>query len=442
MYTSLDCLIVAGRGLIPMLKKVLLPVFLLLMGAATVNAAAAEPRDILLVLDNSGSMKKNDPGFLTGAAVREFLDRFSAADRVALLVFDQTARLLVPLTPLDESARAEFLGRLEAVNHQGLLSDSPSAIERGIYELKTHARPDADKLMVFMTDGIVDTGNEAMDAEKSRWLKNDLAAEAARNGIRIFGIAFTENADFSLIQSLALRTGGEYFRVLSDADIESAFRRVVDNLSAAKGAFGEAPATAADAPGARIPILTIALLFAAVLVLIALAAWLAILWKRRAAGRAARASSLPRAFLADLGGITEKRSYELDDKLTVIGRLKGAEADDVNYVIIGEPTIGRRHAVIEFKKHCFWVVDQSSLNGTFVNDRRIEHATRLKHGDRLRFHRHEFEFLQLDMFETDRTLIGGAAIADLSPKAQADGAESAREPGGVETTSRATSGRR
>ena len=76
--------------------------------------------------------------------------------------------------------------------------------------------------------------------------------------------------------------------------------------------------------------------------------------------------------------------------------------------------------MIEYKDHSFWVIDQGSLNGTFVNNKRIEAETRLKHGDRLRFHKHEFEFLVLDMFETDRTMMGETLFADVSSELEVE----------------------
>jgi hypothetical protein len=73
----------------------LLLCFFILAASGGVHAAAG-PKDIVLVLDNSGSMKKNDPSFLTGIAVREFLDRLEGDNRVAILLFDQTARGRLP----------------------------------------------------------------------------------------------------------------------------------------------------------------------------------------------------------------------------------------------------------------------------------------------------------------------------------------------------------
>jgi pSer/pThr/pTyr-binding forkhead associated (FHA) protein len=500
----------------------LLLCFFILAASGGVHAAAG-PKDIVLVLDNSGSMKKNDPSFLTGIAVREFLDRLEGDNRVAILLFDQTARLVMPLTPLTEASRPDFLLSVDKVDYRGLLTDSPAAIERAIYELRVNGREDADKSIVFMTDGIVDTGDKAMDAEKSNWMREELAGDAADEGIRIFGIAFTDNADFLLIQSLSKTTAGEYFRAYSAADIEGVFRRVIQVLDRPKAplvteapplpepvtTFTEpplpepetgldslpeplpevtqtdtestlptipepaapeaaeglalptlpetdtgvealplpdattqieepvaepeptaaaemspetveepeaappppppAPAPVAE-PGLPFPLPILIAIGAGLLVLLAA---IVVLVRRKSAPRETPAEQIPQAYLNDLEGISEQQSYELGERLTVVGRLKGSDAESVNYVVIPEATIGRRHAMIEYKDHSFWVIDQSSLNGTYVNNKRIEAETRLKHGDRVRFHKHEFEFLILDMFETDRTMMGQTLFADV-----------------------------
>lgn len=73
MDTLSDYVSVAGHRLKSTLKISLLPVVLLFLNAASVSQAVPASRDIVLVLDNSGSMKTNDPGRLTRVAVGEFL---------------------------------------------------------------------------------------------------------------------------------------------------------------------------------------------------------------------------------------------------------------------------------------------------------------------------------------------------------------------------------
>jgi pSer/pThr/pTyr-binding forkhead associated (FHA) protein len=142
--------------------------------------------------------------------------------------------------------------------------------------------------------------------------------------------------------------------------------------------------------------------------------------RRRPATAAPSDALMPKAFLNDVAGCTEKQSYEVGSKPIVVGRIKGSDSEAADFIVIDETTIGRRHALIEYKEHSFWVTDQNSLNGTFVNNTRIESGMRLKHGDRIRFHKHEFEFLVLDMFETDRTMMSETVFADLTPSSDDD----------------------
>ena len=53
-------------------------------------------------------------------------------------------------------------------------------------------------------------------------------------------------------------------------------------------------------------------------------------------------------------------------------------------VVIPHPSVSRRHALLKRKQDVFFVVDQGSANGTFVDSKRIVDAT-LKDGSVLRF---------------------------------------------------------
>ena len=118
------------------------------------------------------------------------------------------------------------------LNYRGKLTDSPAGMERAIYELNSKGRKDASKVIVFMTDGIVDTGDKARDLERARWLREDLAAQSQRLGIRIFGIAFTDEADYQLIHALGEKTGGGYFRALKADEIPRIFEEIDSSIQA------------------------------------------------------------------------------------------------------------------------------------------------------------------------------------------------------------------
>ena len=62
----------------------------------------------------------------------------------------------------------------------------------------------------------------------------------------------------------------------------------------------------------------------------------------------------------------------------VLGRTKHAD------IVIADPTVSRRHALLRFEGSTLYVEDLGSSNGTFLNDAAISHGE-VKLGDRLRF---------------------------------------------------------
>jgi len=393
-------------------------------------------KDVVLVLDNSGSMKKNDPQFLTKHAVTEFINNLDESTRVSIVIFDQDVRTVVPLTEISSSSRQSLLDSLSQINYKGLYTNSPAAIESAIYDLKNNGREEARKVIVFMTDGIVDTGNADRDLEKTKWLKEDLAADAADAGIRIFGIAFTENADFELIQSLAQNTDGEYYRALLADDLQKVFSKLNTLINEPdKPAVSMEPETIiiekiiervvepapapivievpaaqsqfADDSGQKRSMLILIALVVLILAVIALV----ILFLRGSRSKSRDEETAQEAYLNDLHGVTGHTSFALGNKPTMLGRVAGKDAEHLNYFVIPETTIGRRHSLIEYKDFSYWIVDQGSINGTFVNDRAVTSEVRLKHGDVIRLHKVEFEFVMPEMEDSGMTVISNTIIA-------------------------------
>jgi len=398
------------------------------------NDSSGVIKDVVVVIDNSGSMIKNDPDFLATSAVSQFISGLDTQTQIAIVIFDQNVSLAVPLTPLSIDARDAVLSSLDKVNYKGLFTDSPAAIERAIYELKNNGRPSAQKSIVFLTDGIVDTGNPDVDLEKSKWLKEDLAADASDESIRVFGVAFTEDADFQLIQSIAQKTDGEYFRALQASDLQKVFKRInsILNLPPVKEVIQYADpdpeATPAPAPIVQQPVIievpqttssmgkeerlrsTIMIVAAAVL-FITLLAIVYLMLRRGREMATVNEEEITTAFINDVNNHTGTSQYQLGQKPTMFGRVAGKDTEHLNFLVIPESTIGRRHALIEYKGYGFWINDQGSINGTFVNDQLITNEVCLKHGDKVRLHKFEFEFIMPELDDAGMTVVSNTTYA-------------------------------
>ena len=391
-------------------------------------------QDVVLVLDNSGSMRTNDPTRLAGKAVTDFVSVQPADARISIIEFATTPTVLMPLTPLDADAKVQAQAAVGKLDYRGQWTDTGAALERALYELDTHGRPDASKFIVLMTDGYVDVGNASRDSDKIHWIVQSLVPEAVSKRVRIFGIAFTDQADYELLQQLAQKTGAGYYRAYQPGDLAGIYTQISDTLANAKpvpqpadeGVVVQAQAPAAGPQGFSFntPLTHMQqaeedsrrTLWIVIVVLLLLAAAVAAGWyvwsrggiqallKKPEKSAAGGPADGLQAVLYDISNPNDIKRYELGEKATVIGRVAGYDPE-VQYVLAAEPTVGRCHALIERRGHSFWITDQGSINGTFVNGDRVTGDHALKHGDIVAVHRHEFEFVLPELFESESTVL-------------------------------------
>jgi pSer/pThr/pTyr-binding forkhead associated (FHA) protein/Mg-chelatase subunit ChlD len=364
-------------------------------------ALADIQKDIVLVLDNSGSMKQNDPQFLTKKVVSDFLTGLSSNTQVGIVLFDEKADLTVPLSPVGTGGtKKNILDSLLKVNYAGKLTDSPAGVERAIYELKSKGRKDATKVIVFITDGLVDTGDKARDVERAKWLREDLVAECQRLGIRIFGIAFTEQADFQLIQALGQKTNGGYFRALKADEIEKIFKEIDKAILRPPADTSIHTAVAVKEGGSKTWLIVI-VLGMIVLGIVAIAIGRG---KKESAGVSARPVKMPKTSLKDIREITGKHEYPIKTSIISIGRAA------TNDIVINKSTVSTKHATIEYRDNAFYIIDQRSTNGTFLNGQKITTEIRLKHGDRIKLDEYEFIFTLEELADETKTQLRGAEV--------------------------------
>jgi hypothetical protein len=78
--------------------------------------------------------------------------------------------------------------------------------------------------------------------------------------------------------------------------------------------------------------------------------------------------------------------------LPAAGRTRIGRSPDCE-IFLDDVTVSRNHAVLVERDGAFYVEDQGSLNGTFVNRRRIDSA-RLENGDELQVGKYRMTFVE------------------------------------------------
>jgi Mg-chelatase subunit ChlD len=187
--------------------------------------ATYRPRDIMLVLDFSGSMNNHNRIDALKESVGlffEILDDGKQMDRVGFVRYSTQAELEIQLT-----------NNYNSINNivQQELADGWTNIGDGMNfarnELADNARPNAVKMMVLMTDGKV---NKPANRSPSGYVLEEaqLAAEA---GIQMVSISFGSDADKSLMQQVATIAKGVFFDVDDsnrprDSDLHEVFEKI------------------------------------------------------------------------------------------------------------------------------------------------------------------------------------------------------------------------
>ncbi len=172
------------------------------------------PMNQAFVIDKSGSMYQKDKMKWVKESFDVFMDTVREKDFVSLVVFDETARIVVPSTQIKgEEVRAKFRNVVDSILPGGG-SNLESALQLAYKEVLSNYRKGYVNQVLFLTDGVGDTKEIFRMAETYQAL-----------GIHVTAIGMGEDCDLSFIEGLADRGGGASRFLANRETIEEMFGR-------------------------------------------------------------------------------------------------------------------------------------------------------------------------------------------------------------------------
>lgn len=167
---------------------------------------AKDKVDAVLVIDASGSMRLTDPQKLRYEGAELFANLLNVGDRLGIVAFDDTARVLRPLSDFNTNQKSEIRGAIESAGDTGEFTNILSGITEALSMIRASPRSDASPLIVLLSDGKMESSKGDAEGLTTELLERT-APELRQEGIKVYTLAFSDLVDKELLSHLAATTG-------------------------------------------------------------------------------------------------------------------------------------------------------------------------------------------------------------------------------------------
>ncbi|MGD8926921.1 MAG: VWA domain-containing protein [Thioalkalispiraceae bacterium] len=192
-------------------------------------AAGAEAvSDVRVLIDVSGSMKKNDPRNLRAPAVKMLVGLLPDNTKSGIWTFGRYVNMQVKLGKVNKTWKKQAMQEADKIHSRGLYTNIEEAIKRSTVDW-IQPDPDYERHLILLTDGMVDIGKESRLNEQSRRrVLDELLPRLEKADVTIHSIALSENADAELLNTLSAATRGAFDQVNNAEQLQRIFLKLFE----------------------------------------------------------------------------------------------------------------------------------------------------------------------------------------------------------------------
>ncbi|WP_078118634.1 VWA domain-containing protein [Thiosocius teredinicola] len=208
----------------------LLLLAVLLCCAAPGFAAPPQQADVRVLIDISGSMKKNDPNNLRRPALRMLSGLLQPGTRAGVWTFAHQTNNLVPVADVDDAWKKSTKALSQRISSPGQFTNIEDVLDKASADWS--GEPDKfARHLVLLTDGMVDVSKKAEESTASRErILDTLLPRLKAAGVKVHTIALSERADHELMKALAGDTGGWYQQVEHADELQRVFLHMFEQV--------------------------------------------------------------------------------------------------------------------------------------------------------------------------------------------------------------------
>ena len=148
--------------------------FVLLILCIAPVSVISKPMDITILAEYTAAEDTNRRQVLDGV-IKQLADRLDPESRLSLSLYTDKTHQIAPLQPVTDTTGQHLTGALNGLTPGGTRLNPAVSLEQTIYQLRTAGRERAEKRILVLGDGVVDTGDTTRDTELAQWIRQELS---------------------------------------------------------------------------------------------------------------------------------------------------------------------------------------------------------------------------------------------------------------------------
>ena len=185
-------------------------------------------KDIRILIDISGSMKKTDPNNFRRPAIKLFANLLPENVLAGVWTFGKWVNMLVPHGITDSKWKSIVHSKVLEINSAGLYTNIEEALQQATWDWKTYD-PAYERTIIILSDGVVDISeNPQINNDSRNRILHDILTTLRNARVNIHTIALSELSDKHLLQQLSSASGGIHETIETTEDLDKTFMRIFD----------------------------------------------------------------------------------------------------------------------------------------------------------------------------------------------------------------------
>lgn len=212
-------------------RRVLLAVILLavVVPAWAQAPEAPKPSDVRILIDISGSMKKNDPNNLRRPALDMLVKLIPEGSQAGVWTFGQYVNMLVKHRPVDQAWRDEASQKAQTIGSIAQYTNIGGVLDKASYDKAYSTVGTNQTHFILLTDGMVDIDrNPAKNEQERLRILNEILPNYQSVDYKIHTISLSDKADKNLMDKLAVGTDGQSAVAKNADELMQVFLQVFD----------------------------------------------------------------------------------------------------------------------------------------------------------------------------------------------------------------------